>query len=246
MRKPRNLVEYLAAIFAPSQRDDWREGQIVRDRPDPFQVPERWAGQSPQPLQDPVPAWVSDQPHRAPPQGPFMPLPRESELPARLAMLEQVRRERAGQISDYRPPRLVYGPGAVTGEQEAARVRFRDVAPEPVPPFFLPVPSRLPPALRARLADEGRRPEVGGRPGFGPPSATFQTSEAYRRARGTPTYTAHYRARMLPNGSAIRTSEPRFDPIPEPPQSAREPVQSDQIDLDAEWRAAHERARLRR
>lgn len=78
-----------------------------------------------------------------PPRGPYLPLPRESELPARRAMLERVRRQNPGYTT-YRPPPFVYGPGGVTGEPPPApRVRFRDVA---VPQFFNPprVPEPLP------------------------------------------------------------------------------------------------------
>lgn len=155
--------------------------------------------------------------------------------------------------SEQQEPYGPMGPGGITNDLPAPRARIADVArPMTFADFMAPPPLPEPLAASGMLDRPG--PNAGGpmmNPAMVSPrhnvpaDAPYETTEAYRRRRGTPHYEAHYRAQTLPNGAAIRTTEPSFDAIPEPPLSARRPVQNEADDeLDDVWRRAMVRVRL--
>lgn len=93
----------------------------------PMQAPGRYPGQGVTPgalRSDPIPSWVTqaERPltNREPSQGPYMPLPRESELPARMGALQGLRSQMA-QGQDYTP---VYGPGGVVPAGDDVPMRY--------------------------------------------------------------------------------------------------------------------------
>lgn len=99
------LEDLIRALSGDNPRGPVRRERDTRPMQ---QAPTRYPGQAGAAgalrRQDAIPAWVgranAQRPAPAPSQGPSMPLPRESELPARLAMLEQLRREQAPQPMD--------------------------------------------------------------------------------------------------------------------------------------------------
>lgn len=132
-------------------------------------TPQRYPGQrgAPAPA-DPMPGWVGGalaEMRPSPPRGPFMPLARESELPARRAagrqfMAAHPELRQPGQEAPFPfPP----GPGGVTGEpQPAARVPFSvasGMRPGADPAMYLRGDSRLPPTHMA-VRSSPRPPET--------------------------------------------------------------------------------------